>query len=207
LVGIVILCFTRPTGIFFAFATVLYLFGLLKKLNGRLRWLSLASLLVLILLVVNQLMQSGEAIDMIAPLKEGHIICDVPTAFVASDPTPSTDRSLRGLFIYISHHKGMFLHLAVQKTKAFFGLTRSFYSTGHNIFISLYFYSLYLLIILGLILKGKRFPLSYVYCISLILTFWMAVVLSCDEWHNRFFLTLTPFLIITALAVFAWHCW
>jgi hypothetical protein len=35
--------------------------------------------------------------------------------------------------------------------------------------------------------------------LALTAIFWLAVIFSCDEWHNRFFLTLTPFFILAAM--------
>jgi hypothetical protein len=106
---------------------------------------------------------------------------------------------MAGLLNYVTENPQTFFKLAWLKTKAFFGLTRSYYSTGHNVFVAGYFYSLYVLILIGITRFRRKLPGSYLYLFSLAGIFWLAVIFSCDEWHNRFFLTLTPFFILAAM--------
>ena len=199
-----LLCITRPTGIFFLGATIIYLFS---KLSGQLSLLKRTAIFIGLaatgLFILNMILGMGGGIDIILPFREEHIICGEPTvAYQTSINESSNNNSLAGLFYYITHNFSQFSTLAWLKTKAFFGLTRPFYSTAHNIFITAYFYPLYILIVLAMVRFRKAIPVFFVYFISITLIFWLSVVFSCDEWHNRFFLGLTPFLIIPALYLF-----
>lgn len=200
---LLLVCITRPTGIFFLFATITYLFFFLKtKYPLTIRLYTLAVLSVFVLFIVNYVMGTGGGIDIILPLREGHVICDLPTFQNKNIKTDPEDNSIAGLINYIYANFPHFLNMAYLKTKAFFGLTRPFYSTMHNLFMSFFFYPLYLLIVGAIIKFRKSLPLAFIYIYSLVIFFWLIVVFSCDEWHNRFFLTLVPFLLTSALYYF-----
>jgi FtsH-binding integral membrane protein len=36
---------------------------------------------------------------------------------------------------------------------------------------------------------------------TVIIIYWLSVVFTCDDWGNRFFITLTPFFIIMGLGL------
>lgn len=204
LIFLFLLCITRPSGIFFIGATIIYLlFFVSKALNTWTRAITFTSLSVLALIILNYLMGAGGGIDIILPFKDERIICDVPTlSYNVPIATIENGNSLTGLLYYVTHNFGQFSRLGLLKAKAFLGLTRNYYSTLHNMFLVFYFYSLYLLILAGIIKFNKKLPISFIYLISLVIIYVLSVVFSCDEWHNRFFLTLTPFLIISALYFF-----
>ncbi|MEO7045250.1 MAG: hypothetical protein ABI091_08050, partial [Ferruginibacter sp.] len=204
LLFIILLCITRPNGIFFLGATIIYLyFFVAQKINLFLKVGIFFLVSAIGLFILNYLMGSGGAIDIILPFKDERVICDVPTLpFNANIDTLPNGNSLSGLFYYITHNFNQFSRLAILKTKAFFGLTRPYYSFGHNLFLIAYFYSFYVCIISIIFKKTKKLPIGFIYFISIIIIYWLSVVFSCDEWHNRFFLNLTPFFIILALFLF-----
>ncbi|MEO6540298.1 MAG: hypothetical protein ABIN74_04880 [Ferruginibacter sp.] len=201
---LLLLCITRPTGIFFLGATIIYAS---IRLSNHISLLKRIAIFIALsaagLYILNMLMGSGAGFDIILPFRDERIICEVPTLpYEVNIKTTSNNNSLYGLFYYITHNFEQFSRLAWLKSKAFFGLTRTYYSTGHNIFIVCFFYPLYVFIILAIARFKRTIPLSFIYFISLTVIFWLSVVFSCDEWHNRFFLALTPFLIIPALYLF-----
>jgi len=151
---------------------------------------------VLGLLLINQVMKSGGGMDSMKPFMEGHVICDIPTRTISTDAL-SHDAPLFSLLQFVIHHPIEFLQLSLQKTMTFFGLYRNYYSPSHNIMLAVFFFPLYIGILIRLFWKKRRAVAKDYFIYSLIFIFWMAVVFSCDEWHNRFFLNLTPFLIIT----------
>jgi hypothetical protein len=204
LVLLSLLCITRPSGIFFVAATIIYLFFFIsKKLSPLKKGVIFISLSIIALLLLNYLMGMGGGIDIILPFKTEQIICEVPTIpFSANIDTVKDGNSLYGLLYYITHNFPQFWRLALLKSKAFFGLVRPYYSTGHNAFLIIYYYTQYAFIIFALIKINRKLPVGFIYFITLILIYWLSVVFSCDEWHNRFFLTLTPFIIIPALYIF-----
>ena len=201
---LLLLCITRPSGIFFMAATIVYLFFFISKtINPLLKGIIFIALSCFALIILNYLMGAGGAIDIILPFKDERIICDVPTLpyNLHLDIIPEGN-SLKGLAYYVTHNFPQFFRLAMLKSKAFFGLVRPYYSTFHNTSLILYFYPLYVLILITIFKIKRKLPLAFIYFITLISIFWLSVVFSCDEWHNRFFLTLVPFFIIPALYLF-----
>jgi len=194
---LVLLALTRPTGLFFIAATCVYLFWVTKgKWHSWIRYCMLLGVPVLGLLLINQVMKSGGGMDSIKPFSEGHVICDIPTRTISTDSF-AHDAPLISLIQFIIRHPVEFLQLSLQKSITFFGLYRNYYSLPHNTILVLFFFPLYIGILIRFFWKKRQTAAKDYFIYSLILIFWMAVVFSCDEWHNRFFLTLTPFLIIT----------
>ena len=203
LLWLTLLCITRPTGIFFFGATIIYWFaGSSAHLNIVARTVIFLLFSAAGLFIVNYLMGTGVGINILLPFKEEHIICDVPTKVFNDGTVNINDNSLQGLFGYISRHPGQVSRLAYLRSKAFFGLKRKYYSFGHNLFITGFFYSLYIFSLLALFKHRRNIPVTFIYLYAVVFIFWLAVIFSCDEWHNRFFLTLTPFFILPALYFF-----
>ncbi len=208
---LLLLMFTRPTAIFVLGATCVYLYFFFSK-DVQIFWriiiflgLSTGSLLLLNFLIIesSSKVRGDFGIDILEPFRYEHIICGVPTINNEADlKIVKNSNSLNGLLYYIFNNFQQFSRLALLKTKAFFGLQRNYYSTSHNIFIAVYFYPLYAFCLLAIFKFKKNTPIAFVYFIALILFFWFSVICSCDEWHSRFFLTLTPFFILGALYFF-----
>lgn len=199
-----LLCITRPSGIFFMAATIVYLFFFISKtINPVVKAAVFITVSCFALFILNYLMASGGGIDILLPFKDERVICGIPTlSYNADIKTVQNGNSLYGLIYYVTHNFSQFSRLALLKSKAFFGLVRPYYSYGHNVFLVIYFYTLYALIILNIIKINKKLPVAFIYFIALTVIYWLSVVFSCDEWHNRFFITLTPFFIIPALYLF-----
>lgn len=198
--GLAILYFTRPVGLFFIPATFLFL---VLKFYPRRAFFVLSTagvaLLLLFYLALNTSLNSGGELDFLLPYLDERIICGVPTI---AEPhkinLPVEKDSIEGLFYVITHNWQLFVSLSVKRLLAFFGVVRSYYSTGHNIFIGIYFYTMYLLIISG-IRKWHSFQKPQVVFILCLLFFTaLTTALSCDEWHNRFIFAILPFLLLLA---------
>ena len=199
-----LLCITRPSGIFFVATTIIYLFfRATLKMDFWKKVILFTAIVAVALLLLNAMMGAGGRIDILLPFNEQMIICEVPTNILGlQNNAVKTDNSISGLVGYILHHPQNFFKLGVLKLKAFFGVVRPFYSTAHNIVLGAYFYSLYVCIFLLLLRKIKQLPIESIYLFSVIIIFALSVLLSCDEWGNRFFMTITPFLIALAMYVF-----
>jgi hypothetical protein len=113
--------------------------------------------------------------------------------------TSANPNSVFGLLYYITHNLEQFMRLAWLRSRAFWGLGRSYYSMGHNIYLALYFYPVYLLGLLSLGRWLKQNKCLVLYCSSLVLITWVSVILTCDDWHNRFFLSVVPYIYILAI--------
>jgi hypothetical protein len=194
---LLLICFTRPTGLLLTPCVFIYLFS--KFFNTWPSILKISSTIIISLLfvfILNLALGTGGELNFILPFAEEHIICGVPTV----NPQGQTNgNSLGSIFNYIIDHPGQFLHLAWLRSLAFWGLFRSYFSPGHNIFLAVYFFPVYLLAIFSLNVWWKKNRPLLLYAISFILITWGTVILSCDDWHNRFFLTLMPFIYILSL--------
>jgi hypothetical protein len=143
---------------------------------------------------------SGGELDFMLPFRDESIICGVPTRSYQADIQTSSDpNSIFGLIYYVTHNFDQFTRLAGLRSKAFLGLTRSYYSSGHNIYLILYFYPLYFLAVFSIRRWFKTNVYLLLYCFSLIFVTWSTVILTCDDWHNRFFLSIVPYIYILAI--------
>lgn len=200
LLGLILIGLTRPTGLLFVPPAFLYLFfRFLRQVSFSLKIGITVCVSIGFLFLLNSAIGSGGELDFMLPFRDERIICGVPTLPYFRDiKTAENSNSLYGLFYYILHNSWQFARLACRRSLAFFGLLRTYYSAGHNAFLGIFFYFLYILDLLSIkYWFGKgRFLLLYLFFI--ILLNWGTVILTCDDWHNRFFLTISPYLIILA---------
>ena len=136
--------------------------------------------------------------DFIKPFIEEHIICGVPQAVNNNLVLPADGNSVQGLFYYIRHNPAHFLKLSFQKSAAFFGFTRSYYSSKHNLVLTLFFYPLYILAFTGLLIRRKEYNRYSLFFTAGILIFASSVILTCDDWLNRFIMPVLPYIIVLA---------
>lgn len=204
LLGLALLYFTRPTGVFFLPSTIIYL---VLKFYRRRAWLILSAFSVVgflsLYFLLNFALNSGGEFDFLLPYLDERIICGVPT--IQNQhliQVPVEKNSVEGLFYIITHYPSLFFGLAGRRLLAFFGVVRSYFSLLHNILIALYFYSTYILTIIGLRRMMSTFLPLTLYLLSNIFFMMVTVMLSCDEWHNRFILGLFPFLLLLASGAF-----
>jgi hypothetical protein len=198
---LIMVCFTRPTGILFLPPAFLYIFLVFfRKMSLRKKTALLAAALLGFLFFLNKALGSGGELDFMLPFRDESIICGVPT-LPGFQPiqTSANGNSLYGLGYYILHNPAQFIRLAAGRTMAFFGLYRSYYSTGHNLYLIVYFYSIHLAALLSIAYWIKRQAFALCYFATAIMLTWVTVMMTCDDWHNRFYLTISPFLIILGL--------
>jgi hypothetical protein len=193
--------FTRPTGLLWVPCAFLYLFFRFFK-NYSILLKSAITIVVSIgfLFLLNAALGSGGELDFMLPFRDERIICGVPTLphFVEIQ-TSANPNSVFGLLYYITHNFGQFMRLAWLRSQAFWGLGRSYYSTGHNIYLAAYLYPVYLLMLFSLGHWLKKNKCLLLCCSSLILITWASVILTCDDWHNRFFLSVVPYIYILSI--------
>jgi hypothetical protein len=198
--GISLIYFTRPTGVFFIPATIVYLIFRFYHKSAFLL-LSGFGLLGLILLyfMINYALNSGGEFDFLLPYLDERIICGVPTIQGShSIVVPVEKDSIEGLWYIITNHTSLFLKLSVKRFLTFWGVIRPFYSLPHNIFIAVYFFSVYALIIYKFKTLVNYFRAETAFFLCLTALVMVTVILSCDEWHNRFIFALLPFFLLMA---------
>lgn len=202
--GLSLVYFTRPTGVFFIPSTILYL---TFKFYRKKAWVILGFFFVLgivvLYLLLNFALNSGGEFDFLLPYLDEIIICGVPTIQNQHKIyIPVEKNSVDGLFYIVTHYPSLFFQLASKRLHMFFGLVRPYYSLAHNLLIALYFYGSYLLGIIGLRKMLKSFLPHTCFFLSNIFFVMITVMLSCDEWHNRFILALFPFFLLLASGPF-----
>jgi hypothetical protein len=196
-----VICFTRPTGILFLPPAFLYLFMVFFHTMSTPKKIALLGFLgITFLFLLNMALGSGGELDIMLPFRDERIICGVPTLPRALPiKTAANGNSVYGLLYYILHNTPQFLKMVWWRTRAFLGLCRTYFSLAHNGYLIIFFYTLHLFALLGLPYWFKRHTDVFAYLLSAFLLTWLTVTLTCDDWHNRFYLNISPFLIILAL--------
>lgn len=193
------LIFTRPTGLLFIPVTAIWLW--VQSIKSK-KWVVLAGLplmaAIVFYLLLNYEMKGEGEFDFMKPFIEEHLICGVPTGLQTELQISKNGNSVEGLVFYISHNFGHFINLAAKKLLLFFGLTRSYYSSLHNLAIQLFFYPIYLLAIGGIVLGWKKYRGMIFFSVLLIGIFAGSVVFTCDDWLNRFIMPVLPFILLLA---------
>jgi hypothetical protein len=196
-----IICITRPTGLLFVPAIGLYVF--FRHING----ISTRIKIILVIIgttgflwMLNVVIGSKGEWDFMLPYLDERIICGVPTLdHNASIKTAPDGNSIYGLFYYIMHNFGQFSRMALLRSKAFFGLQRTYYSTPHNIYLAVFFYTLYIAAILSIKWWIKNHPYKIAFISCCIIMTWITTFLTCDDWHNRWLLSISPWIILMGL--------
>lgn len=200
---LILLSVTRPTGILFFAVTAFYIFfRFLNNLSLLRRTLVVSLSIFIFLIIVNTMLQAGGSLDFMLPFKKENIICGVNSVNNTDVKTIEKGNSLQGIVYYIFNNEEQFLKLAKLKTLSFFGMLRTYYSLFHNVFLVLFFYPFYILSVIGIWKKIKQKDKRIIYLVSIILLYWITTLLTCDDWHNRFILTVSPFLFLVGFAAF-----
>jgi len=198
--SILVLSLSRPLGLLYIPAVLFYFYltNLRQKgLSLRLLFLGLSALTFFFFL--DRAMGSGGQYDFMLPFREEHIICGTPTLLhPASLQVAENGNSVYALIYYIFHNTGQFLRLAILKTISFWGVYRSYFSPLHNLVFLIYFYPVVLMAIFSLRYWRHRHLSKLAYLLTLILITWCTVVMTCDDWNIRIFLSITPYLILLA---------
>jgi len=198
---LILICFTRPSGLLFVPPVLLYLFlKFFKQLSLSKKLAIIGAVGIGFLFILDKALGSGGELDLMLPFRDERIICGVPTlpGFIPIQTT-THGNSLYGLLYYAVHNPSQLFRMAWLRTLAFFGLYRQYFSFSHNLYLMGYFFPIHLaaLASLGYWIRANRYP--FYYFASAIGMTWLTVMMTCDDWHNRFYLTICPFLIILAL--------
>jgi hypothetical protein len=196
-----IVSMTRPTGLLFIPPVAIYLSTLATRNRHVFARASLAVLGGLFFLfMVDKALGAGGEFDFMLPFRTEDIICGTPTLLnPVAIKTAANGNSVGGMLFYMTHNSGQFLRLAWLKTIAFFGLYRPYFGRVHNIYLVVFFYPLYLMAAGAFRFWAEKNGRALVYLLSTIGVTWLTVMLTCDDWHNRFFLGISPFALLLAL--------
>lgn len=199
---LLLLVLSRPLGILFAPPVLLFFFF---KLTGRQK-LYFVGAVALALVALNYIVQvvftTTSDWNMQRALTEGDIICDVPGTPAEGLRLTNHPNQLYRLFYYVTHNVTHFAGLALTRLRYFFFMVRPYYSAFHNAYLLAYLFLLYGSVLAGIKQIATFFPnplLSFM--LLSILLFALTIAVQCDDYHNRFFLTLMPFFAVMAVAV------
>ncbi len=193
------LVFTRPSGLYFLLALIPVFFVL--PLLRQHAWASIllsSGMLVLVFTIAGWSSRNTPALDFLKPFAENHVLCYLP---VKTGPQPAKQEA-GSVWHFIIQHPVQSLWLMAKRFATYWGLVRAHYSWSHNAMLILFFYPLYLFAFFGirpLFFKNRVFT---TFALSLFMVFTLSVMLTCDDWSNRFLLPLVPFIIIFAVTGF-----
>lgn len=200
LLFLLLLLFSRPHGLLFIPPTIIYL---LLRNQTRLALVSSIGLCLLLFIgmyiLLNTAFTGGEDMDAMKPFIEEHIICFVPLKPEGADlDIVKTASPVNDIFYYIFHNPLHFLKFTFLKLHSFFNMTRSYYSTGHNILLSLLLIPVYLFGLIGFFRFIKPFKKFTLFLASLLILYPLGATFQCDDWHSRFTLVVFPYFILLA---------
>ncbi len=201
LVAVVI---SRPLGILFVIPVLLFIYFNLTGKQKIYFYLALLLSFVLINKIVQIVFTTTSDWNIQRPFLEESIICDLPVPLVDKNIIVSHNpNALYQLGFYISHNFPIFLRLALTRLRYFFFMVRDYYSPGHNTYLLIYIGFLYTSILVKFQKISRTLPKPLLMFIFFsILFFALAVAFQCDDYHNRFFLTLMPmFVVLAATAI------
>ncbi len=200
---LLLLCVTRPTGIYFFATTVVYVYFKQWHLLSAIAKIILPlTAIVICLTAINFFVKGNSGYDVTGPFEEEHVICGVTTLNIEPATVMATDNSLLKLGKYLINHKQQVAKLMLLRSKAFWGLGRNYYSAAHNAYLFVFFYPLYFLIVAAAAKFWCRPSANTVYLLAVCCIYWLSVIFTCDDWGNRFFYVLVPFLISLSLLFF-----
>jgi len=191
---------SRPLGILFGVGVYLYFFY-----NATKKWkiiiaCSSVAMMALGYFFINTIFSSIHDWHITQAFEEESIICDLP----ASQPYQKLDLSKTGspvyqLWYYLTHNFSHFLRFAGIKIQYFFLMTRNYYSKTHNFFLLLNVIPVYLLALSGFFIKKRYFNKGVMaFLVSSILIYAATIVFQCDDYHNRFILSIYPLFVLLA---------
>lgn len=196
---------SRPLGVLLVFPALLFIFFKLSKKQKLIFGVAALAGLLLFNYVVQIVFTTTSDWNLEKTMTEGDIICNIPgpTAgqklHLAQHPN-----QLYQLAYYVMHNTGHFVQLAFTRLRYFFTMVRDYYSPFHNVYLVVYLATIYVSLLAGAKKILRVLPASLsVFMLSTIILFSLTIALQCDDYHNRFILTLMPFFFtMTAIVVF-----
>ncbi len=204
---LLMIVFTRPTGILMVFSVLAFIFFYLNKVQKMFfvafSLLSTAGLVIIVQIVFT----TTSDWNVSRALLDENMICDIPVKQSAYIPALSNSPNhLYQFFYFIVYNFSHFIGLALPRLKLFFFMIRDYYSVIHNVYLLLCLLFSYATIVIGFKrIKVKLGTARVVFIFTSFVFLGGVVALQCDDYHNRFFLSLFPLLVLsTATAVFSY---
>lgn len=191
---------SRPLGILFLLPTLIYFFVHAGK---KVKIIFLPTLLLatgILIFLSNIIFSTITDVTITLAASQECIICGI-----LPDHTTQLNLADKGspvfqLYYYVTNNFDHFIRLGIIKLKYFFMMVRSYYSPLHNVCLLAFNIPLYLLCIVHIFSKKQKLyqPLFF-FQLSCILIFAFTIMLQCDDYHNRFVLSLYPIFLLMAV--------
>ncbi len=199
---------SRPLGILLGIGVYLYFFY-----NADKKWKAVIAsgsviLIALGYFFINTVFSSIHDWHITQAFEEESIICDLPAAqpYQKLDIT-ATGSPIYQLWYYTTQNFYHFLKFAGIKIQYFFLMTRNYYSNTHNYFLLLNVIPVYLLALWSFFIKRHYFSKGIiVFLVSSILIYALAIIFQCDDYHNRFILSIYPLFVLFAACSVEYFC-
>lgn len=200
---LLLILFSRPTGLIFLMTFFAVLMIWLHHIKKRLALYTVAGITVVVMIaVLNSPLTAFVNPD---SLKRMEIICQVPETNGNAPYEEFNRQGLSEAFGVIKDEIGFgnFFKNGFTKLGYFFGMYRSYYSWQNNLLLLCYTL-LYPFVLIGIFSKQSR-PFFYIkwFAIVYLCITAFAVFFTCDDWANRFISPVFPFILILAAAGFA----
>ena len=136
---LVLLIFSRPTGILFiAVITITILYKLLKDKKIIAAVSGMCLLIAVFVYLLNYEVNSAASYNFINPFLEHNVICDVPLANSTSQEN-IYGKGINAVMLYVKNNPAEFLRLCGMRFISFWSLTRPFYTNAHNWMLRIFF--------------------------------------------------------------------
>ncbi len=193
----ILIIFSRPTGLLMIPVLASYFFFLLIEQTKYLKALLFMSIITnAFFFLLNYAMCSSTTFDFMKPFLENEVLCYIPTENTPALTKHTGSNSILNIFEYILDNKKQFIYISYQKFISFWGLQRSYDSKAHNLYFSFFFYPIYLLGVIGLFSLFTKEKKVALFIILLFTIYTLGVILTCDDWNNRFNIPLIPFIML-----------
>lgn len=191
----ILMVFTRPTGIYFLLLSICWILILLiQQKKTRTAVLLLIGTVGLGVVMINFMMNTGGELDFWLPFEQKHIICGVPTGSLAV--VTSDDQSLLIFLKVFQQYPSEMLSLMFQRLISFWKIAKPHYSLSHNLILVAWMYPLFIIAFSAFRYIRKNILIQIIVLAVVLISF--SVMVTCNDWMNRFILPLIPLLLLAA---------
>jgi hypothetical protein len=199
--ALLLVIISRPLGILFAGSIYVYLFYIADKRWKTILGFCSVALFLLAFYIINLIFSTIPDWRITQAFEEESIICDLPGSTLAYPKLAlaATGSPVYKLFFYVTHNFNHFLHFSGVKLRYFFLMARPYFSKLHNYFLLINTVTVYLFVVAGFFIKKLTFNRGiFVFLITTIALYTLTIIVQCDDYHNRFILSIYPFFVILA---------
>lgn len=200
LLALLLVIVSRPLGILFLLPTIFYFY---KNARKKYKMIFVPVFLLALLsigYISNIIFSSIEDVNITLAASQGCIVCGILPEHPPTLHLTTNGSQIYQLYYYVFNNFNQFTRIALLKVKYFFMMAREYYSTIHNIGLLMFIIPMYLLgIIYTVSRKQKKHSAFFVFQMSSILLFMLSIILQCDDYHNRFVLSLFPIFLLLAI--------